>query len=517
MKQAYKQLQEAFEGYVAGEMTEDALKHVSVLFGIYQQRNGAFMIRVRVNGGEIGICTLVGIAAVLEQVGGTVHLTSRQDLQLHDVPAARVVEAVRATDSLGLPFRGGGGNTYRNTVVGADSGLSPESVFDVYPYAHALNREILKNEQAFTLPRKFKIGFFACDRDLLHAAIQDVGFVATVREGKHGFRLYAGGGLGRESRVGVCLVDFLPVDQMFRAAFALIALFHDHGDRANRQQARLRFLVKRIGVESFHQLFNEYYTAIEVSRLRVRKEEVRLPANFWQLPPLAVAPSMATDERFALWEALAVLPTRFGNDVKSVRLFVPYGHLTAAQLRRVAALAEGVGSTFVRLLPTQDVLIPFVRRDALPALYARLRRDFAGLDLTFTSCRGHIVSCVGATVCKIGMADAPTVADRLADALDRHVPADTAARLALLRLVADGLRVSGCPNACAGHPCARIGVACLNQKVEGKIVSFGRVFMGAGMANGALCLSTEEVGAAPLPLAALTEAVLAKCHAPQNA
>ena len=513
MKDEYRELKEAFEGFVAGAVSAEALKPLAAPSGIYKQRNGLFMVRVRVNGGEIACMQLTGLADLLVKTGGYAHLTSRQDLQLHDLPAERVWEAVVASDRLGMPFKGGGGNTYRNTVVGADSGLSPDTVFDVYPYAHALNRALRRFEKAYALPRKFKVAFFASDRDLLRAAIHDLGFVARCVDGRRGFRVYAGGGLGRESATGVCLVDFLPAELVAHVAFALISLFYDHGDRENRHQARLRFLVKRLGVEAFMRLFWQYYVAIDPPKLSPLDTETSLPAEFAEARRRVDATRIEGDAAFARWKAIAVLPTRFGDAVKSIRLYVPYGHLNAAQLRRVAQLAEWSGSLFVRLLVTQDVLIPFVPETLLPGAYMRINEELGDIDLTFRSYKGHIVTCVGASVCKIGMVDAPAVGDMLAAKLDRYLPADTAQKLELLRLVADEVRISGCPNSCSGHPAARIGIGCINQKVDGLVQPFGRLLVGAGVADGVPQLSKEEDGGKLYPLEALIDAAVEKIRA----
>jgi len=171
MNDDYLPLQDAFDRYMSGGLTDEALKPITAPFGIYQQRNEAFMVRVRITGGEIPCEKLARLADVLERTSGYAHLTSRQDIQLHDLPSERVMETVIASDAIGLPFKGGGGNTYRNTLVGADSGLSLETVFDVYPYATAVNRALQTCEKAYSLPRRLKIGFFASDRDLLGAVL----------------------------------------------------------------------------------------------------------------------------------------------------------------------------------------------------------------------------------------------------------------------------------------------------------------------------------------------------------
>jgi len=323
--------------------------------------------------------------------------------------------------------------------------------------------------------------------------------------------VYAGGGLGRDSSVGVSLAEFLPVERTLQAVCALVSLFHEHGDRTNRHQARLRFLLRRRGSEAFIRLFGDYYERTEAPSLCVG-EETRLPAGFTaHRESRDGVAAGAPDSDYSRWESFAVSPTRFGDTVTSVRLFVPYGNLTAAQLRRIAVWETDAGSPFVRVLPAQDLLIPFVRRASLPDLFARIRRELPEIDLTFSSFKGHLVTCVGASVCKIGMVNAPAVADRLAEELDRYLPPDTPEKRALLKWVADDLRISGCPNSCAGHPAAKIGIGCINQKTEGEVVPFVRMFFGAGVTEGVPHLSEESESVPMAPVSKAVDDIVSAC------
>lgn len=493
MNEKYTILKDAFDDYAAGRLTADGLKPIAAPYGIYQQRDHRFMVRVRVNGGLIDCATLSAFADLLERVGGQAHLTSRQDIQFHNIPPERVVETVLDCDRLGWPFKGGGGNTYRNILVSSESGLSPDALFDVYPYAEALDRALRNFDKAFTLPRKFKIGFFACEKERLKAAVQDLGFVAALKADERGFQVYAGGGLGRDSAAGICLIAFLPVERLVEAAFALVSLFHDHGDRADRNHARLRFLLKRIGPEAFRKLYADYVATTEVAgpfSVQMRKDSPHgQPERFLPRPA-----GVVDDPDFVRWTAVAVSPTRFGERSRSVRLFVPYGNLTPHALRTIAGIASEASSSRVRLLTAQDVLLPVISTPSLPWLYNQLRQRLPEVDLTFRSFKGHIVTCVGASVCKIGMVDTPAVADRLAESLDRLLPDDPHKRQALQLWVADEVRISGCPNACSAHPAAQLGIGCLNQKADGAITPHAHIYTGAGVTQGLPHLATDETG-----------------------
>ncbi len=510
MKKQYEELDEAFRRYERGELTPEMIKPIIASFGIYQQRDDAFMARVRVCGGELPCAILRALADLLEPAGGRAHLTTRQDLQIHDLPAARVTQVVAACDALGYPFRGGGGNTYRNLVVDPSSGLSASGCFDVYPYAYAVNRAMMASAVAFQLPRKFKIGFFADAANALRAAVHDVGFVATQRGGERGFVLTGGGGMGRESRAGVLLSSFLPTGDAVRAALAAVSLFHAHGDRQNRNQARLRFVLRRMGDEAFRELFWQTFNATACEQTVPEDPETTPPDGFAARAAVARGNVCQTmDARFNAWKRMAVRPTRFGEAVRSVRLFVPYGMLSAAQMRTVALIAEQTGSPFVRALPTQDLLIPFAADAELPSLFARLRHELPGLDVIFESYKGHVVTCVGSRVCRIGVADAPAVGDALAAELDRYLPADTPEKLSLVRRVADEVRVSGCPNACSAHPSARFGMQCVKRRQAGGAVeTLVQLFTGAGIGpDGAARLSVAD-SRGPMPSADLARLLM---------
>jgi sulfite reductase beta subunit-like hemoprotein len=374
----------------------------------------------------------------------------------------------------------------------------------VYPYAHTLNRAMQDCEKAFALPRKFKIGFFGSDRDRLLAAVQDLGFVARIREGTEGFTVYGAGGMGRESSVGLELIEFLPCSQVVRASVALLELFHDHGDRANRHQARLRHLLKRVGEEVFQQLYQDYFSRTDAPLVHVHAHDP-FPAL---IQGLKRGRTTKPSEGFSRWAQFATLPTRFGGDVSSARLFVPYGNLSAGQLRKIAVLSAEYGSPTMRLLTTQDILIPFIHRSSLPGFYRRLRRDLADVDLTFSSYKGHLVTCVGAAVCKIGMADAPAVGDVIASVLDRYLPPDTPEKMNLLKVMADEFRISGCPNACSGHPAAKIGIECLRRREGEELKTVGFVCAGAVLGTLGESRLSERLPGGPVPVEQFAQKVL---------
>ena len=496
----YLQLKSNIDEFINETITADQLKAFAAPFGIYEQRNGLFMIRIRVSGGHITLDNLRDIAALMGKNNiPYAHLSTRQDIQLQDVQAGNIFSTIEDCDLNGLPFKGGGGNTYRNISASPDSGFGPGQVFDVMPYVNKLNSFLRHYEKAFKLPRKLKIGFFANRQETLNAAVQDLGFIAEVKDGRNGFKVYGGGGMGRESSLGVLLFEFLPEDQFIRCAVAMTDLFYDHGDRTNRSKARIRFILQKIGSEEFKKLFQEYYsqTLAYESRLHQCAE--------YAVPAISAPPEKPADG-FELWEKYAVLPTGISPEICSVRLYVPYGNLNAAQLAGIVRLAEKTGCGFLRLTPAQDILLPLVHISNLPQIFNSLLNDFPETDLTLKSFKGHIVSCVGAGVCKIGILNSPAIADTISVEMDKMLPPDTPEKIEILKILTDHLRISGCPNSCAGHPAAKIGLQGQKKRMDSeKAEDVCLLFTGLSTDENALKLSSPPndnafIKTAELPL-----------------
>ncbi len=363
----YLQLKTKIDEYLTGGITADQLKPFTAPFGIYEQRNGLFMVRIRISGGRITLKNLRDIARIMARNKiGYAHLSTRQDIQLHEVHAENIFSTIEDCDLSGFPFKGGGGNTYRNILASADSGFGRDSVFDVMPYVEELNSFLRKYEKAFSLPRKLKTGFFSNPHEVLNAAVQDLGFAARAQDGRKGFKVYGGGGMGRESSLGIVLFDFLPGSQVTRCAAAMTDLFYDHGDRTNRNQARIRFILKKLGAEEFKKLFHEYYakTPDYASSLPPQTDYVHLTVRV----KCAETPSVPANG-YDSWKKYAVTPTNLDPEVSSVRLYVPYGNLTAPQLVKLAAMGEKLNCGFLRLLPSQDILIPLAHASSLAEIY----------------------------------------------------------------------------------------------------------------------------------------------------
>jgi ferredoxin-nitrite reductase len=489
LEQIYRELKEKIDEYIAGDINATDLKHESAPLGIYQQRNDLFMIRIRVTGGHISLGKLQNIADIMDEHGvGFSHITSRQDLQLQDVAPLDIYSILEKLTSNGMPFRGGGGNTYRNILVSSESGISQNDVFDVLPHATALNEFMFNYDKAFELPRKLKMGFSSGPADSIKAIMQDLGFIAKIQDGEQGFEVYGGGGMGKESIPGVKLFDFLPEKQFAKCAKAITDLFHDHGDRTDRNKARLRFVLKRLGKDKFIELFHEYFEKIELNLNLVSEEKIEEKIKSLQKFKLDIP----DDKHYAQWLKYAVSSTEFGDDIISLRLFLPYGNLQASHIRKIANLAEKCGLSFVRLTQSQDILFPVIHKSALPVIFEEFQNNLKDLDLSLTSFRGHLTSCIGAKVCKIGITDSSGLSDHITEALDELFLENPEKKSdAVLQILKD-IKISGCPNVCSGHAVSKIGLQGMKKRLNDILTEGAFLFTGGSACREKASLASSD-------------------------
>ena len=357
-----KPLTEAWTDYVAGKIDAKQLKSVSAGFGIYQQRDGKTMLRLRCTGGFNDDCQLLRAARILQAVGGEyIHLTTRQDIQMHGVPADQVVNAIKECENIGFHFRGGGGDTFRNIFVSTYSGLHEDSAFDVRPYARSLADSMQWFDPAFGLPRKLKIGFADGPSEAYVAQTNDLGFLAKIVDGKQVFETYIGGGIGIKPQIGFKIFDALPVEDCTRVAMALANLFNEHGNRENRAHARIRFLREDLGDEGLTKMLHEYMEKLPANTPKCEK------AEFEDRYYVVISENETPHEGFEEWKKIACTPLTRGR--VGVRIFIPFGNIKGEQLESFSCRMPSK----LDILPTQDLgLVVFYTK--LEGLYNMLVR-----------------------------------------------------------------------------------------------------------------------------------------------
>ena len=237
------------EKYMAGGLTDDEFRAQRLRRGVYSQRQaGVHMIRTKIPGGSMTAAQMDQLANIADEFcGGKGHLTTRQNIQYHFVPLPQVSELLHKLADFRLTTREACYNTVRNVTACPLSGLLADEVFDVHPYAQKVAFAFLHKELTDSMPRKFKIAFSGCKEDCMLGAIHDVGLRAVIRDGRRGFRMVVGGGLGPLPVEAHLLDEFVPVENLVSRIEAVLRLFNTHGNRKNKNKARLKFVVRERG------------------------------------------------------------------------------------------------------------------------------------------------------------------------------------------------------------------------------------------------------------------------------
>ena len=473
----YSDLQKQINLLEAGECTPNDVKHKSALLGIYRERDTTFMLRIRRTAGETTPQNLRDLARIMEENAiHHAHFSTRQNIQLHGVPAAHVERSILACNKANMLFRGGGGNTFRNIATSPYTGIAKDCTFDTTPHATAVWDWVFYYEKAFHFCRKFKLGFGSNQHDDSNTGIQDLGFMAVTKNNERGFKVYGGGGMGRGGSLGIVLFDFLPEKEILRVSQAGIDMFHEYGNREVRSKARLRFVLQERGPEEFTKIFMDLYNKADapdfVHQARSYDADVAALTTF-DTPPLET-------EEYLGWLQRSVIPSQFDN-VVSVRLFVCRGNYSAQDLRNFAQILDAVGVPFIRVAIEQDAILPLVHVTALAKLYTLLKEKLPKQATTLGTFEGHVISCIGASSCPIGVLKAPETAVTVATALDTLFQEYQGLVDELYEEVIDAIRIAGCGSSCALNQVAPIGFTGGKKRIDGEVIEVYQVWYGGKM------------------------------------
>lgn len=416
----------------------------------------AFMLRLRLSGGILSGRHAKGLCMVAERFGGGyVDVTTRANLQIREIDAAHAVAVLEAIHELGLTSRGAGADNIRNITGSPTAGIDPQELIDTRPLTRELYHHILNHRELYGLPRKFNIAFDGGGRIAMLEDTADIDFAAVrVGLGRAAppgvyFRMLLGGltGHGRFARDSGVL---LHPKEVVAAAVAIIRLFIAHGDRTDRKQARLHYLVERWGLEKC---------------LAEAAAHLSFPWRF--LPIDACEPRGAIERHGHIGIHPQVQPGLFYLGV-----VVPAGRLRAAQLRGLAEIAERAGSGTLRLTVWQNLLVSDIPEAWLPEAQGAI--EALGLGTSASAIGGGIVACTGNVGCKFALSDTKRHGIELADYLD--------GRLALDQPI--NMHLTGCPNSCAQHYVGDIGLLATKVDRSEEEVEGYHIFLGGSSGAG---------------------------------
>ena len=493
--------------FESGDISPDEWRAFRLLRGTYGQRQtgDAQMLRIKIPQGILLRNQLDAIASVAERYSrGFGHITTRQNVQLHFIKLHDAEPAMRELAAAGMTTREACGNSVRNITACPYSGVARDEAFDVTPYAEALTRYLLRHPLSSVLPRKFKIAFEGCSEDHIGSSINDIGWNARIQtvggRAVRGFRVTVAGGTATMTRAGNLLHEFLPVDEMFDCAEAIIRVFHRLGDYKHKQKNRLKFLVRSLGWDGF-------VTEYERERADLGADHARLPFDP-ERPPVEEAPTWPERRALALDEIAirAIATTVIGpgivpkvepqlsvhspeflewsrTNVRSqkqdgyeiVVVTTLLGDLTSAQMRLVGELSEVFGDGAVRVTMDQNLVFRWVRTENVEAFYKSLAA--AGLARAGAGTLSDVTSCPGAESCKLAVTQSRGLGRVLADHLMERQ--DIVAALPGM-----DIKISGCPNGCGQHHIAGIGFQGSLKKVGSQPAPQYFVMVGGGVGEG---------------------------------
>ncbi len=467
--------------FLQGNITAPAFRGYRVPMGIYEQRtNGKYMMRVRISSGMVLPYQLERVAELSQEYGnGTVHVTTRQDLQIHELKIEDTPDIFDELLEVELSPRGGGGNTVRNVTACPRAGVCPDEVFDVSGCSLALSEYLLRDNSSFNLPRKFKVAFSGCPVDCAFASVADLGFFAHISDGRHGFTVYAGGGLGANPRTGIKIEKFIPVENIFSGSEALKKLFDKYGDRNNKQRARLRYVLDKTGEKEFIRLYK-----LELQQIM----NEGLPYSPPQITGLEAGPGLnyqSNNTSTGLPPGGTAVMEEKTPGLYTLKLRLNFGDIPACDLLKIAQIAGNFSDGPVRTTQTQDLLICSVRGENIEIVMDKLNNlsvDVSG------DCGPKIVACTGAATCKLGLCLSRGLAAAISGKMQKKVFSQNLNDVTI--------RISGCPNSCGHHYIADLGLQGKAKRVGGKLMPYYDVLSGAKIREGSASLA-EKIGSLP--------------------
>lgn len=433
------------------------------------------MQRIKIPYGGLNARQMEVLAELAEEYSDCIaHITTRQDVQLHFVHIEDAPTIMRRLGAVGITTREACGNTVRNVTACPIAGVCRTQAFDVTPYAKALTYFMLGHPDTQNFGRKFKFAFSGCrDEACALVRLHDIGVVAVVNEqGQRGFEFYVGGGLGTVPQQAKLLAEFVPEEELLPLSQAVGRVFARLGEKKNRNTARLKFVVSKLGLDEFRRIVMEERAILEpdprwtnwIEDARKAEEQPLRKAEFLQIKTGAAA-----DPEFQTWYDTNVYGQRQAG-YATVTVTLPLGDITSDQLRALADIARKYTRETVRTTVEQNIVLRWVSEADLPALYADLKKARLGLPGAGTIT--DIVSCPGTDTCKLGISASRGLAAELRQRLsERWYELDESIR---------GLhiKVSGCFNSCGQHHICDLGFYGMSRVKNGYAVPHFQVLLG---------------------------------------
>jgi len=477
-------LEKKIRAFREGKIHDEKFRSLRLARGIYGQRQpGVQMVRIKLPFGKVTFKQLLRIAEISDEYGSrNLHLTTRQDIQIHYVSLERTPELWAKLEQDDITLREACGNTVRNVTASPASGIDPQEPFDVSPYAHATFEYFLRNPVCQEMGRKFKISFSSSDADTAFSYIHDIGVIPKLKSnGERGFKVLLGGGLGAQPILANIVEEFLPEDQLIPYIEAVIRVFDRYGERNNRNKARMKYLIQKIGLEEVLRLAEIERTAIKVKSYKIDRDAVPQPALPKETAFAEV--SISNPFRYEQWLATNVFEQK-QKGFYGIYIKVPVGDISSDTARELVKVLQPLVADEIRVTQNQGLLLKFARKEALPALYeglAKLELAAPGFDSV-----ADVTTCPGTDTCNLGISNSMTMARVLEDLIYNEYEDFIYNRDIKIK-------ISGCMNSCGQHGLAHIGFHGSSLKAGTKVLPSVQVMLGGGTVGDGVGRAADRV------------------------
>lgn len=461
VKERVAQYRDQLRRRLADELTEDEFRPLRLQNGLYLQRH-AYMLRIAIPYGLLGSQQLRMLAHIARAHDrGYGHFTTRQNIQFNWVKLEDTPSILEKLASVEMHAIQTSGNCIRNITADQFCGVAADELLDPRPYAEILRQWSTFHPEFAYLPRKFKIAFNAAQEDRAAVQIHDIGLEAVKDDcGETGFRVLAGGGLGRTPILGSVIRAFLPWRHLLTYTEAIMRVYNRHGRRDNIYKARIKILVKALGAEEFARQVEAEWADLKDGPGTLTIEELHRVASHFAPPPYAsLPPSDASLEQhktdnkaFANWLRRNVRPHKIaGYAIVTLSLKkngTPPGDATADQMDFIADLADRYSFGELRVTHEQNLVLTDVRQSDLFKLWIQAKAQ--GLATPNIGLLTDIVCCPGGDFCSLANAKSIPIAQAIAERFDDLDYQHDIGEI--------DLNISGCINACGHHHVGNIGI-----------------------------------------------------------
>ena len=445
-----------------GKLTEDQFKPLRLMNGLYLQLH-AYMLRVAIPYGTLNSRQMHALADIADKYDrGYGHFTTRQNIQYNWIKLEDAADILADLAKVEMHAIQTSGNCIRNISSDHFAGAAADEIVDPRPYAELLRQWSSFHPEFSYLPRKFKIAVIASDTDRAAMRLHDIGIQIVKNDaGELGAAFYVGGGMGRMPMVAPCINGFVPLDRLVTYAEACLRVYNRHGRRDNKYKARIKILVHEMGAEEYTRQVEAEYAHLLEEGVEPPFAELERIRTYFEDPLFeAGAPEEVdrSDPDFAVWVDRNTVAHKEAGYVSAVISLKPVGGIpgdaTAEQMRLMADLAKDYSFDELRVMHTQNIVLPHVRKADLHALWTAL--DEAGLGSPNLDTVEDIIACPGLDYCSLANARSIPIAQRISERFAANGKTGTLGELKL--------KISGCINACGHHHAGHIGILGVDRK-----------------------------------------------------